>query len=149
MTRAIPLLLAFSTGCATLVSGTTQEVHLESDPPGAVADLFIGDYGGRFTKRQLLRRGELYAEDVQLPTEMELSRKHDYWVVLESGDDSMEAPLCRTTMGNPWVGGNLFFLMIPMLVDVNTGAQHTFEDEHLFVFSRETARRDTPLICRD
>lgn len=121
----------FASGCATMVSGTTQRVTIASVPEGA-----------SFTVHRATPRnpdeGVIAADAVVLPedgsvasaltpAEVVLRRDHDYVVRFQKAGYAESAlPLCRTRNGNPWVFGNLVF-PLGLVVDVNSAAQHELD----------------------
>ena len=107
---ALLIALSLSSGCATLVSGTHQDVRVRSDPPGAVATLSGG--GSVITPGRL-------SIDRSEPTEVTFTAEGYHSVTIR-----MEREV------NPWVMGNVFCLILPGLVaDFLMGGAYRFDKE--------------------
>lgn len=125
----IPLLMV-QAGCATVVSGSDQEVDIRSNPPGATALIWrsLQIDRGLPSEITVTAEGEPVAI-VVTPGSAKLERKYDHVMRLEKvGFSSVDVGICRTWWGNSWVLGNIVLLpaLIPMLIanmiDGMTGA---------------------------
>lgn len=102
-----------SAGCATIVSGSKQNIRFESVPQGAQVSV-AGQMG-------------------TTPTDMKLPRKtnHDAEVSYP-GYLPAKVQLVRTT--NPWVLGNVLIGgLVGLLVDLVSGAFYKLEPERVYV----------------
>ena len=111
----VPLVAALSlaSGCATLVSGTTQDVRILSEPPGAA-----------------LRVGE---RDAATPAVLALARDQDYDVVVRKPGYAL-ARRKLLQHRNPWTSGNvLSFGSLGVVIDQATGAAYAFPEPTLMV----------------
>ena len=101
----IALSIVLTSGCATIVKGTTQGVSISSDPPGAdvnVDGAFVG----------------------QTPLSVEMERKRDHLVTIErSGYESRTVPVVKSVGGAVW-GNVLAGGLIGWGVDATSGAQY-------------------------
>jgi hypothetical protein len=114
-------LLAATSGCATIISGTTQRIGFESTPPGA--QLHID--GGSYTT----------------PAQVKLSRAKNYEVDFEK-DEYLPATRQVTRGTNGWVFGNILIGgIIGLLVDYSTGAANKLEPDVVRV---ELVRKPSP-----
>jgi hypothetical protein len=101
--------LLLSTGCASIMSGTSQNVVVRSTPEGAKATFL--DKAGKPVSVQTT------------PCTVSLKRSGQYVLKLEKENfKPLEAPLTRTING--WYMGNIFFggLLGLLIVDPATGA---------------------------
>jgi hypothetical protein len=113
----LPLLcvvsILFSTGCASVMSGTTQTITIKTKPAGAKATFFDN-------------KGE--AISVQnTPCTVPLKRSGHYTLKIEKDDYApLELEMKRTVNG--WYFGNVIFggLLGLAIVDPATGAMFTF-----------------------
>lgn len=102
---AIGLVVLTSSGCASIVKGSTQSIPISSDPPAA--DVLVdGNLSG------------------QTPTSVELKRKHDHLVTIQkTGYRAKSVPVVKAiggaVFGNIIAGG-----LIGWGVDAATGAQY-------------------------
>jgi len=96
---------ALLTSCASIVSGTHQEIRVNSTPSGAVVKVDNAISG-------------------QTPTILTLSAKESHQVRIElAGYKPYEVALTQKTNG--WIFGNIFFGgLIGIVVDMNTGAAY-------------------------
>jgi hypothetical protein len=95
------------TGCATIISGTTQDIEFSSLPPGANVKLNDG------------------AQTVT-PGKLTLKRKENYTALFtKDGFPERQAEVKRDGVGNWWVLGNILFGgLIGIVIDIVSGAQH-------------------------
>src|SRR5262245_19655719 len=95
-------LLAATSGCATIMSGTTERIRLESDPPGATVRVDRNSY--------------------TTPVDVKLARSRNHDVEFQS-DGYVSAKRQVTRDSNDWVWGNILIGgLIGLLVDYSTGA---------------------------
>jgi len=135
MRKAVSLAaLVLSTGCATIMQGSHQNVGIASTPTGAT----------------------IMVDNQQMgvtPATVRLTRKDNHVVRLQlAGYQPYEIPLARKTSG--WVWGNLVFGGIPGLaVDAITGGLYklTPEDVNATLAAGQTSmsvdRRDQMVIA--
>lgn len=99
-------------GCATIVSGSKQNVKITSDP--SVADVKI---------EQLLLTTNVVEWEGKTPANIKLLRKGSFLVTVSfPGYQKAEIPISSAGM-NGWVWGNLAFGgLIGILIDMSTGA---------------------------
>ena len=107
---------ALLTGCATIISGTTQDIEFSSVPTGANVKLNDG------------------AQTVT-PGKLTLKRKENYTALFtKDGYPERQAEVKRDRMGNWWVLGNILFGgLIGIVIDIVSGAQHHLVPEHLIM----------------
>jgi hypothetical protein len=103
----------FACGCATVVSGTVRTIHLRTDPPGATVRM-----NGQI-------RG-VTPLDLDIPASSG-SRTVD----LEKEGHYPRRVLLETSL-NGWVFGNVLLGILPVLVDLATGAAFNLEPETVF-----------------
>jgi len=78
---AVVFFIIITTGCASIVKGSTQSIPISSDPPGA--DIIVD--------------GSLMA---QTPTNLKLKRKHDHLVTIQkTGYHSKAIPVVKDVGG--------------------------------------------------
>jgi hypothetical protein len=111
--KLIPIVSSLSaaallTSCSTIVSGTSEDVHIRSTPSGANV------------KVNGVTRGVT-------PAEFELSRRQNHTVLIElPGYKPHQVELKKTF--NPWILGNLFVGgLIGIVVDLSTGAVYKLD----------------------
>jgi uncharacterized protein YceK len=115
-TALLGMLLLLSSGCATIISGTTQDIAFSSVPTKANVKLNDG------------------AQTVT-PGKLTLKRKEHYTATFtkESFPDR-QAEIKPDRMGNWWVLGNILFGgIIGIVVDIISGAQHHLAPEHVIM----------------
>lgn len=102
-----------ASGCATLITGTNDTVHLTSHPPGATV--------------------EIQGQVTTTPVTLVLSRSY---MGAGGGRASLEGYLDRPfeipRSFNMWAIGNVVTLFLGLYVDVLTGAISTYPDTHEF-----------------
>ena len=124
---AIVLCLALSSaGCATIFSGSSQEVQIRSSP--SIANVKI--------ERTVSGGGLVSVWSGSTPAVVNLKRKYPYLVsISQEGYKTSELGIQKTTNG--WVFGNLIFFPLGTLVgagiDYGTGAAHSLKPNELFV----------------
>jgi uncharacterized protein YceK len=112
------LCVAFLTGCATIMQGTTQGVGISSTPTGAKVSV------------DNLEKGST-------PLVVELKRKDNHIIKIEmAGYFPHEATLTRSTSG--WIWGNLAFGgLIGLVVDAMTGGMYKLEPKEIAAVLRD------------
>ncbi|HEX8611746.1 MAG TPA: hypothetical protein VF800_10715 [Telluria sp.] len=109
------------TGCGTMHSGTTQQVQVSSNPPGATVytALKITDSQGQVSVTNKVAVGAT-------PLTVTLSRKHGAMFVEKAGFVPTEVPL--TTKMNPWMWGNIVLgSPLSTSIDTSTGASREYD----------------------
>ena len=106
--------LTLLTGCATIVSGRTQDIAFHSVPAGA--DVMLNDGAKTVTPGTLTlkRRGNYMAtftKEPFLPRSVEIKSSGNWWV-----------------LGNVLIGG-----LIGIIVDIATGAAHRLVPDYVMV----------------
>lgn len=106
---AVCMVLTFSNGCATIVSGRTQRVPVITNPTGAIVTVGI--------QKQLS------------PSTFILDKSQDYVIRVEKeGYETLEIPLRKTISG--WVFGNILFGLIGgpigIVIDISSGSATKF-----------------------
>ena len=111
---AICLSLILS-GCATLMTGKTQEVTITSNPPNAIVK--INDKEHKATIKEL-----------QTPAKVSLSKKSSYIAIIEKpGYESAVVEIGRVAslwnfLDVVWI----YFIPVPLIYDINTGGFYVF-----------------------
>ena len=109
------LCLCALSSCATIVSGPTQDIVINSNPPGANVEV---------TNKHGMKEAQ-----GTTPLSVELERKgpRPYKVLLrKDGYEDSTALISKSSWGNNWVFGNLIFGgLIGILVDVVSGSSET------------------------
>lgn len=99
-------------GCASIISGNTDSVRIDSEPSGQECNLYQG--------REMLDR-------ITTPETVVVPRKGASLLVT-CGEDRARAE----SEVNGWVLGNFLFFpigtVIGMIVDIGTGAEHGYDD---------------------
>jgi hypothetical protein len=112
-------LISLSTGCASIVKGTTQAVPISSDPSGA----------------DVLVDGNLVGTT---PTTVELKRKTDHLITIQKKDYEPKAvPVVKSVGGAVW-GNILAGGLIGWGVDAASGAQYDLDPKTIFVRLEQT-----------
>jgi hypothetical protein len=128
MTRFAVLALALgcvlSTGCATIISGTSQSVSFSSDPPGALVNVD--------------------GQSAMTPTSLKLKRKSSPTASFsKEGYHSTQQSIGRGV--EPWIFGNILLGgIIGLGVDAITGAMYKFDDTSIHVALPPQARAVAP-----
>ena len=106
-------------GCATIMSGTTQVVTIDSDPQGATVT--VGKVKVKNGKSVMVNGKEIGIT----PIDVEVSRKRGMVQVSKEGYKSVDVPL-KTTM-NPWVWGDILLTSpLSTSIDTTTGASNQY-----------------------
>ncbi len=103
-----------TTGCATVLKGTTQEIPISSEPPGA--DIIVdGTFVGT------------------TPADVELKRKRDHLVVIEKkGHSSKSVAVVKNVGGAVW-GNIIAGGLIGWGIDAASGAQNNLSPKTISV----------------
>lgn len=105
----IAALLSASTSCASIVSGTRDDVTITTDPPGATCDV--------------LKEGVTVAHVDRTPANVIVARSYDDLLVQCSKADYQPAEATNTWGTNGWVFGNIIFGgLIGVCIDMADGA---------------------------
>ena len=114
--RLLALLFVFflTTGCATIIKGTTQGVPISSDPSGA--DIFID--------------GMLVGTT---PADVELKRKRDHLIVIEKKNYVPKSVAVVKNVGGAVWGNIIAGGLIGWGVDAASGAQNNLMPKTIFV----------------
>jgi len=101
-----------TTGCATLVKGTTQGVNVMTDPPGAACDL--------------VRDGKAIAAVAMTPQSVTIDKSVDDITVNCRKDGYEETQTALVSSATGWTAGNIFFGLlggpIALGIDAASGA---------------------------
>ena len=120
----IPM-IALTTGCASIVKGTTQTVPIGSDPEGA--DIIVNSLNVGTT-----------------PAEVELQRKRDHQITISKpGYAPATVPVLKSVGGAVW-GNILAGGLIGWGVDAASGAQYNLKPETVFVRLRPLDGTEAP-----
>lgn len=114
--RLLALIICFflTTGCATIVKGTTQGVPVSSDPSGA----------------DILVDGMLVGTT---PTDIELKRKRDHLIVIEKKGYAPKSVAVVKNVGGAVWGNILAGGLIGWGVDATSGAQNNLSPKTIHV----------------
>lgn len=126
-------LLVGSTGCASIMSGTTQSVSVQSEPAGAKATFF--DHKGDAVSTQ------------QTPFIVALHRGERYSIKVEK--DKYKPLVSPVQKGvNGWYFGNVLFggLIGLLIVDPGTGAIYSFYDPIKAVLAPSDSDKQSKLV---
>jgi hypothetical protein len=135
---AICLSLILS-GCATMMTGKTQEVTITSNPPGAIVKINDKEHKTPF-------------KELQTPATVSLSKKSSYIAVIEKpGYESVVVEIKRrASFWNLLDVAWLYFIPVPLIYDINTGGFWVFLKEAFHVElkpeSAETLFSGTPPV---
>ena len=115
------------TGCATIISGSHQDVKIASTPEGS-----------NFRVEHLTVSGSVPYLEGNTPSTISLNRKHSYLLtLLHQESETVEIPIEYGRSSN-WVFGNLIFFppigtIIGLYVDAISGASFILEPEEVCV----------------
>lgn len=109
----VATLLAFSSGCATVMSGTSEHIRFESMPSGAEVTI----------------DGEAHTT----PARVKLSRRQNHEVTFNMpGYLSVQRQVLQST--NPWLFGNILLGgLIGIIVDTSSGASNDLKPDLVYV----------------
>ena len=97
-----------SSGCATIMTGTTEKIHFTSTPPGAIAKVDSG-------------------QQVTTPGDLDLKRDRSYEVRIEK-DGCLPAHRSINQTSNGWLIGNVLLGgVVGILIDASNGAAYHLE----------------------
>jgi uncharacterized protein YceK len=117
---AIAAALLFS-GCATIVSGTTQQIQISTNPTGAnvyTASRVIDNKGAASIKNKVLAG--------VAPLAVTVSRK-DGTIIVEK-DGYLPVEVAMKSGMNPWVWGDIAMTsLLSTSIDTSTGAANEFD----------------------
>ena len=103
-------------GCASIVSGTKQEIMIDSEPSGATVVVAVRKKGQLLDQRDA---GET-------PITVEVKRKDGVVLVSKEGYETQEVPL--VTKMNPWVWGDIALTSpLSTSIDYSTGAAKQYK----------------------
>ena len=116
-------------GCASINSGTTQQVKVSSNPAGA-------------TVLVALKKDGVVTNKVAVgvtPVTVTLSRKHGALFLEKEGYVATEVPL--TTKMNPWMWGNILLTSpLSTSIDTSTGAAREYDPGEYMVDLQPVAK---------
>lgn len=105
------------TGCASMMSGTTQEIQVNSNPVGAT--VYVGSVAKDGSVINKVAVGVT-------PTKVRISRKDGAIVVEKAGYTGVNLPM--TTKMNPWVWGDIALTSpLSTSIDTSTGAANQYD----------------------
>ncbi|MSU72587.1 MAG: PEGA domain-containing protein [Opitutus sp.] len=114
------IICSFSTGCATIVKGTTQEIPVSSDPTGARVNVDGSPSG-------------------TTPATLTLSRKTNHMVTFEKEGFSPESVAVTKSMGGAVAGNIIAGGLIGWGVDAMSGAQYNLSPKTISVRLQPTS----------
>ena len=117
------LLFGGLNGCATIISGSHQNVRITSNPDGV-----------NFKIEDLTLNGSVLFLEGKTPSKVSLIRDHSYLVTLsKTGYEPEEIPI-EHGKSNPLVYLNLILGgLVGLIIDGNTGAAFVLEPEEVYV----------------
>ena len=105
------------TGCSSMMSGTTQEIQVNSNPAGAT--VFLGSVAKDGSVINKVAAGVT-------PLKVRISRKDGAIVVEKAGYTGVNLPM--TTKMNPWMWGNIALTSpLSTSIDTSTGAANQYD----------------------
>jgi hypothetical protein len=127
--RRLVLALAGSallSACATIVTGTTQIIKIDSNPQGAKV----------FTAEKITQNGAtVYANRTEAgvtPATVAIPRKDGAVLLEKNGYEPIEVPLTRGMSG--WVWGDIVMLsLLSTSIDTSTGAAKAYDPREYLV----------------
>lgn len=131
------LALAFAalalSGCASMKSGTTQQVKISSNPAGAtVYTAMKTESNGQYTVTNKVAVGVT-------PLTVTLSRKHGAVMIEKEGYVPVDVAL--TTKMNPWVWGDILLTSpLSTSIDTSTGAAREYDPGEYLVDLKPVAK---------
>ena len=117
--KCLPLAaLAMLSGCASIVSGTSQEITITSSPPGA--DCVVSRQG-------------MMLQQVTTPASPTVQRnRHDLSVAC-SKSGYVTATQFNNSGVEPWLFGNIFIGgLVGLMIDFSTGAESRYDNAMAF-----------------
>jgi hypothetical protein len=126
----IALMSACLAGCASIISGTSQEVAVNTKPDGASCDL--------------QRDGKVIGHIDQTPGSLVVSRRNSDILVECNKADHQGAIATNENDVEAWTFGNLFFGgLVGLAVDAFSGAINSYEDSTTLVLNQSLAKATT------
>lgn len=124
--------IAFS-GCASMNSGTTQQVKIASNPAGATVYVAVKTLdNGKPTISNKVAVGVT-------PLTVTLSRKHGAVFIEKDGYAAEEVPLAKKM--NPWVWGDILLTSpLSTSIDTSTGASQEYDPGEYIVDLKPVAK---------
>ncbi len=111
---------AFVSGCASMNSGTTQQIKINSNPPGAT--VYTALKSTKDNKPVILKKVAVGVT----PLTVTLSRKDGAVFLEKEGFEPTEISL--TTKMNPWVWGDILLgSLLSTSIDSSTGASNEYD----------------------
>lgn len=127
---AAALGLALLSGCASMQTGTTQEVKISSNPEGA--DVYIA----------VLSKDNQYVNKVkvgQTPLTVRVARKDGVVLLEKDGFQQTVVPMNRGM--NPWVWGDILLTSpLSTSIDTSTGAAYEYDPGEYMVDMKPAAK---------
>ena len=102
------------TGCATIVAGGPDTIPIQTNPPGAYVYL----------------NGQVVG---QTPMMLDVDRSHGMADIRIYYPGFQPIQLTRYKTLNPWVFGNFFLAIFPVIVDIATDNWQRFSDEPIAI----------------
>ena len=120
-------------GCASMKSGTTQQVKIASNPPGAtVYTAMRTESNGQYSVTNKVAVGVT-------PLTVTLSRKHG--AVMIEKDGYVPVDVALTTKMNPWVWGDILLTSpLSTSIDTSTGAAREYDPGEYVVDLKPVAK---------
>ncbi len=104
-------------GCASMMTGTTQEIKVDSHPSGAKVYTAVHDKSGNIIEK---------TESGITPTNVKISRKDGVIIIEKEGYKSANVPL-QDSM-NSWMWGNILLTSpLSTSIDTSTGASNEYD----------------------
>jgi hypothetical protein len=131
-TGIVALALAVGvTGCASIASGPTQQIKVESNPPGAkiiVAEKIREKGAAKDAPMIFVKK-----EDAGVtPATVVIRRRAGAILIEKEGYETAEVPLHQTM--NPWVLGNVAMgSLLSTSIDSSTGAMYKFDPDQFVI----------------
>ena len=113
--RFLVAVLTLQTGCASIVGGKHQSVHVETNPPGASIKTFREDASGIS------------------PTDFVLKRKREHQLIIEKAGYKTKKVFVENEIRGWFWMNMLSWGIIGILVDLATGAAYKLEPEDVVV----------------
>lgn len=138
--RVIKELLAVSllfllTGCASMISGTKQDIKISTEPSGA-----------HFKIEQLTVSGIVPLSEGTTPSNVSLNRMNSYLVTLTKENYNTEEVPIEYSKGNPWIVLDCLFLpplmILPMYIDMQSGAAFYLEPDEVNMTLKQSGAKE-------
>ena len=126
------------THCASLINGTTQEVSITSQPPGATARIVVADKVENISNISEIPPGSVEGEKVvTTPATVELDRSEDYLVFFNKEEYNQALSKIEGSVSGWFFANLLLGGIIGMIIDAAVGAMWTLEPENINVVLEE------------